>query len=309
MPAPRVVIVTRETEVQSLRRSYGTVSNAANYLSTHSASNIMYAEDASVKRESALDTVIKAIPEDWRHTRVFRHQLDRFVFEPNDFVVTVGLDGLVPNVAKYLDGQYVVGFLDNPGRSSSVLARFSPNAAQYVIPRLATGAFTVERRTLASATLDDGQELVGLNEIFIGHESHQSARYRLSLGGGILGDKLVLPADERQSSSGVIVSTGTGATGWASSIARAYHHEKPLPKPTDDELYFFVREPWLSPETPVRIVEGRVSGDQSLVLSSEIEEGGVIFSDGMEIDCFQFTYGRSVEITPAKKKLNLVVNV
>jgi NAD kinase len=65
---------------------------------------------------------------------------------------------------------------------------------------------------MAHARLDDGQQLLALNEIFVGHRTHQSARYRIR------------PADEqeeRHSSSGVIVSTGTGATGWARSIQRS----------------------------------------------------------------------------------------
>jgi hypothetical protein len=41
----------------------------------------------------------------------------------------------------------------------------------------------LESRTLAEARLDDGQRLLALNEIFAGHRSHQSARYRLSFGG------------------------------------------------------------------------------------------------------------------------------
>ena len=63
---------------------------------------------------------------------------------------------------------------------------------------------------MVRAALDDGQELRALNEIFVGHRTHQSARYELGVGG----------VNEHQSSSGLIVATGTGATGWAQSINR-----------------------------------------------------------------------------------------
>ena len=49
-----------------------------------------------------------------------------------------------------------------------------------------------------AAEADDGQRLLALNEVFVGHTSHQSARYRVTFG----------DAEERQSSSGVIVATG-----------------------------------------------------------------------------------------------------
>ena len=77
---------------------------------------------------------------------------------------------------------------------------------------------------MAAARLDDGQELLALNEVFVGHASHQSARYTLALG----------ERAERQSSSGLIVATGTGATGWAASIHRERHSGLALPAPEDD---------------------------------------------------------------------------
>ena len=35
---------------------------------------------------------------------------------------------------------------------------------------------------MVEAVLDDGQSLLALNEVFIGHQSHQSARYRIAWG-------------------------------------------------------------------------------------------------------------------------------
>jgi hypothetical protein len=35
---------------------------------------------------------------------------------------------------------------------------------------------------MVQAELDDGQRLLALNEIFVGHRTHQSARYRLGFG-------------------------------------------------------------------------------------------------------------------------------
>ena len=48
--------------------------------------------------------------------------------------------------------------------------------------------------------------------------------------------------EERHSSSGVIVSSGTGATGWARSLSVSTGHSVSV-SPTDPRLAFFVREP------------------------------------------------------------------
>lgn len=127
-----------------------------------------------------------------------------------DVIVVVGQDGLVPNVAKYLDGQQVVGVNADPKAYDGVLVRHTADQAEAAIRRAVEGKAKPEVRTMVEARLDDVQRLLALNEIFLGHRTHQSARYRIAVEG----------ANERHSSSGVVVATGTGATGWARSIHR-----------------------------------------------------------------------------------------
>ena len=149
---------------------------------------------------------------------------------------------------------------------------------------------------MVEAVLDDGQRLLALNEVFVGHSSHQSARYRIGWGG----------RSERQSSSGVIVSTGTGATGWACSIHRCHRSGLHLPGPADRELSFFVREPWPSVATETSICEGLVPDGQSLTLVSEMNGGGVVFGDGLEEDRLRFDWSRGLEVRRAARTLDLV---
>jgi hypothetical protein len=226
---------------------------------------------------------------------VNRADLDRFLFGPEDIVIVVGQDGLVANVAKYLTGQPVLGINPAPDLNEGVLVPLRCGDVAKLAPAVAAAAVSIERRTMVQATLDDGQTLRALNEIFVGHRSHQSARYLISLG-----DK-----SERQSSSGVIISTGTGATGWARSIMTTTHNVLPL-KPTDARLAFFVREPWPSVSTGASIAWGPLDPQDELTILSNMNDGGVIFADGVEQDRLNFDWGRTAKLAVAGVTLNLV---
>ena len=247
---------------------------------------------------AALAVVAGAIPLDWRRGHVDRADLARFVFGPEDVIVAVGQDGLVANVAKYLDGQPVVGIDPEPGRSAGVLVRHPPEATADLLAAVAStaGGRRLETRTMVSACSDDGQELVALNEIYVGHPSHQSARYRVET---TTGDT------ERQSSSGVLVGTGTGATGWLRSVWLERRSSLALPEPGEARLCWFVREAWPSPTTGTQLTEGALHADEQLALVAESDL--VIFGDGIESDTLPLTWGQRVSLSVASRQLQLVV--
>jgi hypothetical protein len=228
---------------------------------------------------------------------VHRRDLDRFLFEPDDVVFAVGQDGLVANVAKYLTGQPVVGINPSPKLFDGVLVRLSPDDIGRVIEDIERASLRLEHRTMAEATTASGHRLVALNEVFVGHPTHQSARYVLEVGN----------RKERQSSSGLIVATGTGATGWASSIARGrLVPSKPfaLPKPEARHLVYFVREAFQCISTGTTMTEGGVYEGTSVRVRSEMEDG-VVFADGMEKDRLPFSFGDVVTIQRAGVSLAL----
>ena len=205
---PRAVLVHRRTELQELLDRHATRGQAAFFLAARSRR----IEDVEARHRAVTDAyaaVAAAVPDQWRQASVERAELPRFLFEPADIIVVVGQDGLVANVAKYLDGQPVIGIDPEPDRNPGVLVPHGAAAARALLAGAGTpGGLQVEPRCMVQADTDDGQRLLALNEIYIGHSSHQTARYSLTLPGG---------PGEAQASSGVIVGTGTGATGWCRS--------------------------------------------------------------------------------------------
>jgi hypothetical protein len=289
---PRIVIVSRRSELDELLARHGTLGAAAYFLRQRGRD----LEEVTARHEAlraALTEVGAAVPADWRRGHVERADLPRFLFAPEDVVVAVGQDGLVANVAKYLDGQPVIGVDPEPGRNPGVLAR---HRAGGVADLLRPGHRDGRERTMVVARLDDGQELYGLNEVYVGHSGHQSARYVLTTPEG---------ARERQSSSGLIAGTGTGATGWCASIARERASAPALPAADEAALCWFVREAWPSPATGVTQTAGRLAADAELELTSESERL-VVFADGLETDALELSWGQRLRIGVAGRKLRLV---
>jgi hypothetical protein len=292
---PRCVIVQRPTEYDELLARHGTRDQLRFFLQERGRTLEELVERHD-RVAAALRGVHGAIPADWRRAAVSRSELDRFLFAGDDVVVVLGQDGLVANVAKYLGGQPVIGLNPEPERWPGVLVPHAPAAAADLLHDVAAGRAALEERTMVEARLDDGQRLLALNEVFLGHASHQSARYALEVGG----------ERERQSSSGVIVSTGTGATGWAASIAGERGSQLALPRPGDPALAFYVREAWPSAATGTALTEGLLRDDAILRLQSEMAEGGVVFGDGIEGDRLQLDWGRRVHVGVARERLLLV---
>ncbi|WP_030723717.1 inorganic polyphosphate kinase [Streptomyces sp. NRRL F-2580] len=295
--APRAVLVHRRTEYEELLGRHGTHGQAAFFLSSRGRSI-----DEVVRRHErtrqALREVAAAVPLTWRSSRVERADLDRFLFAPEDVVVVVGQDGLVANTAKYLRGQPVVGIDTDPGRNPGVLVRHRCADAAALLRAATAAGGRAEELTMVEAVADDTQRLLALNEIYLGSPGHQTARYRLGSDGED-------GQGEAQASSGVLVGTGTGATGWLRSLWLERGRPAGLPAPCDRRLLWFVREAWPSPATGTTKVAGELVRGQGLQLTVESDRI-VVFGDGMESDALELTWGQSVRLGIAETSLRLV---
>ncbi|MGW1722144.1 hypothetical protein ACWCQK_04295 [Streptomyces sp. NPDC002306] len=295
--APRAVLVDRTTEYEELVARHGTHGQAAFFLASRGR-DIEEVAERHRRTRHALAEVAAAVPLTWRQTRVERGDLDRFLFGPEDVVVVVGQDGLVANVAKYLAGQPVVGIDTDPGRNPGVLVRHRARDAATLLPAALARGTGAEELTMVEAVADDTQRLVALNEIYLGAPGHQTARYRLGLDddGGVV---------EAQASSGVLVGTGTGATGWLRSVWQQRGADLRLPGPTEERLLWFVREAWPSPATGTSLVAGELTAGGRLRVTVESERL-IAFGDGMESDSVQLTWGQSVRVGVCGERLRLV---
>ena len=77
-----------------------------------------------------------------------------------------------------------------------------------ILPTVIDGKYSAKDVTMGKAESKDGQVLYAVNDFFVGVENHTSAKYHLNYRNRI----------ENQSSSGIIISTGFGMTGWHKSV-------------------------------------------------------------------------------------------
>jgi NAD kinase len=293
--APRVVLVHRRTEYSELLARHATLGQAEFFLRSRgrSIAEVRQRHDAL---EANLAAVSRSLPEGARQARVERSDLDRYVFAAEDVIVIVGQDGLVANVAKYLRGQPVIGIDPEPGRNAGVLVPHAAGEAPELIAAVIAGRASIESRTMVQATLDDGQTLVALNELYVGDDGHQSSRYVVTVPGG---------ESERQSSSGVIIATGTGSTGWASSIASDRALQDSLPSADSTTLGWYIREAWPSRSTSRSLTAGVLEADQHLELTVE-SDALVAFGDGIEDDYLAVGWGQRLTVGISDRRLTLV---
>ena len=289
----RLVILTRPSVKRALLERYGSEGQTRFAMAQSVRGRVDF--DRAVTDDSAqsrsVTAIRKALPDALKLVEIDRGMVAQFLFEPHDLVVAVGQDGLVANVGKYLEGQPIAGVNPDPEHIEGALLPFTVETFVRALPELLHDQRPLREVTLASAQTSDRQTLRGLNDIFIGVPTHQSARYRITHAG----------RDELQSSSGLIVATGTGSTGWLRSLIG----DKAPFDPAADKLHFVVREAWPGRGFGAAVLEGEVTRENPLVIESRMD-AGVIFADGIEADPLRFDAGVTVTIAPADRRVRLV---
>lgn len=289
----KIILVTRRTRLQELVARYNTVEQAR-FQAEHLGMDFDDFLQEDRLYQQAIASVSATLQRQGKLQRLDRGFLPNFLFPRDALVVVVGQDGLVANTLKYLAGQPVLAINPDPARWEGVLLPFQVEDLGRVLPEALRDTRATREISMARVQLSDGQTLLAVNDFFVGVRSHVSARYEIALG----------DRQERQSSSGIIISTGLGSTGWLRSVLTGAHAVtgKDADKRMHEvrtrgmawesrELVFNVREPYPSRSTGAGLVFGRITQAQPLRVRSLMPENGVIFSDGIEADGLDFKSG------------------
>lgn len=303
-----VIIIRDKTRLEQLIERFNSKAQAKFYIESSDGDFEFFELEHNTFYES-LSKIKDTIHRILKYKVINRSFLPTYIFTEKDLVLVIGQDGLVANTAKYINGLPIIGINPDIDRYDGILLKYSPADLRDILKNTIKGNYDIKQVTMAKATLNDGQELLAFNDFYIGTDSHVSSRYSIEFNG----------IKEKQSSSGIIVSTGAGSTGWLSSIfnmannINKLHNTKSVDcgttiKWNENKLVFVVREPFRSKMSQTNIGYGIITSNKKLKIESNMPTKGVIFSDGIESDFLNFNSGSSVEIGIADEKANLIIS-
>ncbi len=305
MSVEYAIIIKNKTRLETLIERFNTKAQAKFYIERSGGDFGDYEREHEVFHNS-LSNVQRNLSTVLKNKIVERSFLPSYIFNEKQVIITVGQDGLVANTAKYVGRIPIVAVNPDHERFDGVLLPF--NSANFIsaIEKVVSQNYNSKLTSFAEAQLNDGQRLLAFNDLFIGASSHVSARYQLTYNN----------TTEEHSSSGIIVSTQAGSTGWLSSIFNMSfgihkfiekdNSKKKYAKLKDNQLMFAVREPFASRRTQVETTAGIITGQSKLIVQSFMPNNGLIFSDGIETDFLKFNSGAIATIGIADEKANLV---
>lgn len=298
----KLVIVTRATRLDGMVKRFNTVSQAKFYNKQAGVDFDDYQNEHDAYQR-ALDIVRRESSFGLKTHFLDRELVPTYLFAPTDIVIALGQDGLVANTAKYIGQQPLIGVNPEPARFDGVLLPFTVDRLAHAVHTVLAGRANIRQVTLAEAVLNDGQRLLAFNDLFIGARTHVSARYKITYG----------ERTENQSSSGVLVATGAGSTGWLSSmynmaegLTSGSHGGSVAFSWESRDLFFVVREPFASKHSQIGIAGGPIQQGGALRIESSMAQGGAIFSDGVEAHFLNFNSGSIATIRAAQERAHLV---
>lgn len=306
MKTEYAIIVKNKTRLELLIERFNTKAQAKFYIESLGGNFDDYEYENEIF-QNALKSLQIQLSKIIKNKIIERNFVPSFIFSENQLIIVIGQDGLVANTAKYSKNIPIIAVNPDKERFDGILLPF--NISNFIggVENVISNQYNSKTMRFAEAKLNDGQRILAFNDLFIGASTHISAKYKIAYNNKI----------EEQSSSGLIVSTPAGATGWLSSIfnmsygiANLFENDlKPKrPKLKDNELLFAVREPFQSVRTQIGVTAGILNNQNHLTIESLMPTSGVIFSDGIESDFLRFNSGSIATIGIAKETAKIVLS-
>ena len=227
-----------------------------------------------------------------RSMRVDDLTAERWTKNDVDLVITVGGDGTLLATHPHCDDVPVLPINSDPNRSVGWLTVATVDNLQSCLQSwLANGQQTVQSLPRLQAALDGAHPQPFLNDCLLTNSNPAAlSRYQLKINGH----------SEKQSSSGIWISTAAGSTGAIFSAGGLQPQE--LPAPDQEKLLYHVREP-LQRRYSYDFLYGSLPISTGYQIQS-LQTGLTAYLDGAHRQ-IAIPAGRTLAVTPAPRPLQL----
>jgi len=229
-------------------------------------------------------------------TIISREHMNREHANNADLVIPFGGDNHFQYVSHFLDKTTILGVNSDPFLSEGALTSIRSDKIDEAIERIKSGNFTIENWTRLQVWLNETKvNNYAISEIFIGEERRRDmSRHILEIN----------RKKEEQKSSGIIITTGSGSTGWYDSSIRYLFPEGNKFDKKEKYARFLITEPYRGKLNGYSMLEGKLDYGQELNLYSLNDSQGNLLIDCL--DEFKFLRGDRVKIKISDHPLRVI---
>jgi hypothetical protein len=221
-------------------------------------------------------------------------------FQQSDLIISLGGDGQLLDVARYAIGKLILP-IKSSSHSKGYLTTTDKLSVEEKLMRVTEDDFNVMNRTMLKGSIMYQDQMItsyALNDIFVGDYNNGSSKNLLSFDGKWY----------KQRSSGIVVTTGTGSTGWWSNTLMKKGFFAHYGKPFNPEIRIgkFVIKDLITKDKdfPGKIRGGTFGENNGIMIKSDNISNAVVQFDGSQKHyqnsrAFDFNFGDFVKISLA----------
>lgn len=221
-----------------------------------------------------------------------RNELTRKLVRNADLVISLGGDDHFKYVSHFLENEVIAGINSDTFSSEGNLCYFTDAADVLAAIK---GKFTVENWTRLQASVNGEKVQKATGDYSLGEYVEQ---FMSSYAIEYRGDK------EEQKSSGVMVMTGAGSSGWGGDEARYLHPEGIAFPRTARIARFIVKTPHHGKYSGLTMLEGVIEAGEELIVHSLNKRQGIVAVDSLEN--YEFNRPRTAVIKISETPLRVL---
>lgn len=226
---------------------------------------------------------------------IARDDLAESVNQDADLVIAFGGDNHFVYVSHFAKSAMILGINSDPQRSDGALTSLTADQCEEALQALTRGDYSIEEWPRLEALVNGKPLPLTTSELFVGErERVYMSRYVLKHG----------DVEETQKSSGLLITTGAGSTGWYDSACRYLHPDGNVFARTEPKFVFLATEPSKGRLNRSKLLEGTVQAGESLRIQSLNDSSGLVSVDSL--DEVLFSRGATLEVRISPHALKVI---